>query len=132
MMKAKSVPDGEAGVEEYLADVPEPARSTLAKVRAMIRASAPKDSTECLSYGMPTFRYKGALVGYAAFREHCSFFPMSGAILDDLAEEAEPYRTGKGTLQFPLNKPLPAGLVKKIVQARAEQNEAKARRPRPS
>lgn len=114
-----------ADVEAYLAACPEPHRSTLEKMRAMIRAAAPKDATEGISYGMPAFRYKGGLVGYAAFKEHCSFFPMSASLLDDFADEVKAYRTSKGTLQFPADKPLPAALVKKMVKARVVQNQAK-------
>ena len=114
-----------ADVEAYLARCPEPHRTTLEKIRAIIRAAAPKDATEVISYGMPAFRYKGALVGYAAFKEHCSFFPMSASLLDDFAEEIKGYRTSKGTLQFPVDKPLPAALVKKMVKARVVQNQTK-------
>jgi uncharacterized protein YdhG (YjbR/CyaY superfamily) len=124
--KAAKPADGTAAVESYLAKVPEPARATLEKIRAAIRAAAPKDAEECISYGMPAFRYKGALVGYAAFKQHCSFFPMSASLLDDFADDVKDYRTAKGTLQFPLDKPLPAALVKKIVKTRVQQNEAKA------
>ncbi len=112
-------------VEEYLARVPEPARGTLAAVRAMIRAAAPVAATEGLSYGMPAFRYKGALVGYAAFKKHCSLFPMSATLLDTIAEEVKDYRTSKGTLQFPPDQPPAAALVEKIVKLRVAQNEAK-------
>jgi len=100
-------PAGDAGllaVEAYLASVQEPARTTLSKVRAMIRAAAPAGATEVLSYGMPAFRYKGALVGYAAFKSHCSFFPMSSTLLDDFNEDLASLRTSKGTLQFPLDE----------------------------
>lgn len=137
MKKAKSGGDELALVEAYLAEVPEPSRTTLGKVRAMIRAAAPKDATECISYGMPAFRYKGALVGYAAFKSHCSFFPMSATMLDDFAEDVATYRTAKGTLQFAQDKPLPATLVKKMVKARVVMNEANSiakppKRRRPS
>ena len=76
MAVKKSAESGKAEVEAYLARVPEPARSTLEKMRAMIKAAAPKDATEAISYGIPSFHYKGALVWYAAFKKHCSFFPM--------------------------------------------------------
>jgi uncharacterized protein YdhG (YjbR/CyaY superfamily) len=125
MKKGTSAGDGTAAVDAYLARVPEPARTTLEKLRAAIRAAAPKDAEECISYGMPAFRYKGALVGYAAFKQHCSFFPMSASMLDDFADDVKDYRTAKGTLQFPQDKPLPAALVKKMVKARVEQNERK-------
>ena len=112
--------------DEYLAAVPEPARSTLSKVRAMIRAAVPADATEGISYGMPAFRYKGALVGYAAFKGHCSFFPMSPAVIEAFAEELQAYRTSKGTIQFALDQPLPPGLVKKLVKARIAENDRKS------
>ena len=74
---------------------------------------------------MPSFRYKGGLVGYAAFKAHCSFFPMSGRLVEEFADELKAYKTSKGTIQFPADKPLPAALVKKMVKARIAQNEAK-------
>ncbi len=120
------VPAELAAVEAYLAKVAEPARSTLETVRRAIRAAAPADAVECVSYGMPAFRYKGALVGYAAFKDHCSFFPMSAALLDEFEEDVKGYRTAKGTLQFPHDKPLPARLVKQMVKIRVLQNEEKA------
>ena len=117
--------DGVAAVEAYLNKVPEPARATLEKMRATIRAAVPAEATEALSYGMPAFKYKRALVAYAAFKDHCSFFPMSASLLGDFADETKSYRTSKGTLQFPSDKALPATLLKKIVKARVAQNEAK-------
>ena len=117
-----------ADVEAYLAKVPEPARTTLRKVRATIKAAVPKEATEGISYGMPAFRYKGALVGYAAFKDHCSFFPMSASLIDKMEDELKDYRTSKGTLQFPLDMPLPAPLVKKMVKARIADNESKKAR----
>lgn len=124
--KNRAAKDTMAAVEAYLAKVPEPARTTLDKTRAMIKAAAPKEATECLSYGMPAFRYKGVLVCYAAFKDHCSFFPCQASLIDEMKEELKAYRTAKGTLQFALDKPLPAALVKKMVRARVTENEAKA------
>jgi len=123
MAAAKQANSGKASVEAYLGNVPEPARTTLGKLRAAIRAAAPKQAEECLSYGMPAFRYKGGLVAYAAFKKHCSFFPMSASLLDDFTGELKNYRTSKGTLQFAMDEPLPAALVKRMVKARVEQNE---------
>src|ERR1039457_5351887 len=121
---ASTAPD----VEAYLAAVPEPARSTLEKVRATISSIVPPETTEALSYGMPSFRYKGGLVAYAAFKDHCSFFPMNASLIDTMKEELKGYRTSKGTLQFPVDKPLPAALVKKMVKARIADNEQKKAR----
>jgi uncharacterized protein YdhG (YjbR/CyaY superfamily) len=115
-------------VEEYLATVPEPARTTLEKVRKAIRAAAPAEATEKISWQMPSFYYKGALVCYAAFREHCSFFPMSAALLEELRPELAKYSTTKGTIHFPSDKPLPATIVRKIVKARVAANEGKGKR----
>jgi uncharacterized protein YdhG (YjbR/CyaY superfamily) len=112
--------------EAYLAATPEPARGTLEKVRAMIRAAAPAGATEALGYGIPTFRYKGALVAYAAFKAHCSFFPMSARLIEELADDLENFSLSKGTIRFPVDNPLPASLVKKMVKARVAQNERKA------
>jgi uncharacterized protein YdhG (YjbR/CyaY superfamily) len=115
-------------VDEYLAGVPEPAHSTLIRIRAMIRSAAPPEATEAISYGMPTFKYKGSLLAFAAFSRHCSLFPMSLAVIEKFKNELKGFHTSKGTLQFPMDKPLPATLVKKLVKARVAENERKAQR----
>jgi len=115
-------------VEAYLAKVPEPARTTLEKLRATIRSIVPPDTTEKLSYGIPSFHYKGGLVAYAAFKKHCSFFPMQASLIDEMNDELKNYRTAKGTLQFPQDKPLPPALVKKMVKARIAENDRKKAR----
>lgn len=114
-------------VDEYLARVPEPARGTLLKVRAAIRSAVPAEATEAISYGIPAFRYNGGLVGYAAFRDHCSFFPMSSALIEVFQAELKGYKTSKGTIRFPVDKPLPASLIKKLVKARLAQKGLKPR-----
>ncbi len=93
------------------------------KVRAVIRGAAPREATEAIGYGMPMFRYKGALMAYAAFSDHCSLFPMSVAVIEAHAKELGKLRTSKGTIQFPLNKPLSAALVKKMVKARVAEKD---------
>ena len=115
-------------VDEYLAGVPEPARSTLNKVRAAIRSAAPKEATEAISWRMPMFKYKGLLVGFAAFSNHCSLFPMSSSVLELFKNELKDFSTSKGTIRFPVDKPPSATLVKKIVKARIAQNEHKKQR----
>lgn len=122
----RKLADSAEGVDAYLALVPEPARTTLEKVRATIRSVVPSDATEGISYGMPAFRYKGALVGYAAFKGHCSLFPMQASLIDEMKDELKSYRTAKGTLQFPHEKPLPATLLKKMVKLRVAENEIRA------
>ena len=114
-------------VDEYLALVPEPARSTLVKVRASIRAVSPREATESISYGMPMFKYKGMLVGFAAFSKHCSLFPGAGPIAE-LRGELKDFPISKGTIQFPMDKPLPAALVKKLVKARIVEHDGKQKR----
>jgi uncharacterized protein YdhG (YjbR/CyaY superfamily) len=115
-------------VDNYLVGVPEPARTTLNKVRAVIRSCVPPEATEAISYGMPAFKYKGSLLAYAAFSNHCSLFPMSPSVIEAFKDELKKYPTSKGTIRFPVDKPLPAALVKKIVKARIAQNEHKKRR----
>ncbi len=111
-------------VDEYLAGVPEPARSTLQAVRAAIRSALPAEATETISYRMPAFKYKKVLLWFAAFSDHCSLFPTS-AIIDIFKDELRRFSTSKGTIRFPTDKPLPVSLVKKIVQARVAQIEHK-------
>jgi uncharacterized protein YdhG (YjbR/CyaY superfamily) len=106
--------------------VPEPARTTLEKMRAMIRAAAPADATEAISYKIPSFQYKGALVWYAAFKRHCSFFPADHSLVEEFAEELKNCKVLKGTIQFPVDAPLSDALVKKIVERRVALNEGKA------
>jgi uncharacterized protein YdhG (YjbR/CyaY superfamily) len=115
-------------VDEYIERVPEPGRTTMNKMRAMIRSAAPKEATEGISYGLPAFKCNGALVYYGAFSDHCSFFPGSAGLIAEFKDELKGYPTAKGTIQFPLDKPLPASLVKKFVKARVAQNDLKKRR----
>jgi uncharacterized protein YdhG (YjbR/CyaY superfamily) len=110
-------------VDEYLAQIPEPARATLSKIRATIRALVPPETTEVLSYRIPAFKYKGVLVWYAAFSNHCSLFPTN-AVIEAFKDELKNYTIAKGTIQFPVDKPLPATLVKKMVKMRLAQIDA--------
>ena len=114
-------------VEEYLGGVPEPARSTLNKIRAAIRSAVPAEATETISYGIPAFKYKGVLVWFAAFSNHCSLFPTA-SVIEAFKNELKGFSTSKGTIQFPTDKPLPTALVKKLVKARVAQIEYKKRR----
>lgn len=107
-----------ATVAEYLARVPEPARSALNQIRAAIREVIPADSTDVISYNIPAFRHnKKILVWYAAFASHCSIFP-GAAIIEQFKGELTGYTTAKGTVQFPLDKPMPLKLIKKMTKAR--------------
>ena len=114
-------------VDAYLARLSEGPRAALEKVRAAVRAAAP-DATEKIAYGMPTFRHgKRPLVGVAAFKDHCSFFPMSLEAMATHAKDLEPYDTTgtKGTIRFSPGKPLPASLIKKIVKTRIREIESR-------
>jgi uncharacterized protein YdhG (YjbR/CyaY superfamily) len=112
-------------VDAYLAAVPEPARTTLNTIRAVIRSAVPPEATEAITYGMPTFKYKGSLLAFAAFKNHCSLFPMSLAVIDTFKNELKPFLASKGTIRYPLDKPLPSALVKKLVKARIAEKDRK-------
>src|SRR6516162_6805034 len=110
-------------VEEYLAKVPEPQRTTLKKVRAVIQSVLPAAATEVISYRIPCVQYKGMLVGYAASTDHCSLFGMSSTLLGPLREDLKNYSTSKGTIRFAIDKPLPAALIKKLVKSAIGEKE---------
>jgi uncharacterized protein YdhG (YjbR/CyaY superfamily) len=114
-------------VDEYLAGVPEPARSTLNKIRAAIRSAVPPEATEAISHRIPAFKYNGVLAWFAAFSKHCSLFPGS-SVIEGFKNELKGLSTSKGTIHFPVDKPVPTALIKKLVKARVVQNESKKRR----
>jgi len=111
-------------VADYLKAVPPAQRALLKKVRQTIKAAAPK-ATEVISYGIPGYKYHGMLVYFAAFKEHCSLFGVGAALMKQHHKALAPYKQSKGTIQFTVEKPLPLGLVRKLVKARVAQNEAR-------
>jgi uncharacterized protein YdhG (YjbR/CyaY superfamily) len=115
-------------VNRYLASVSEPARSTLKRIRQAIRSTAPAEATEVISYGIPMYKYKGMLIGFAAYPNHCSLFLDTSSLLKMFKDELSRYKTSKGTIRFPTDQPLPATLIKKIVKARVAQNDQKKTR----
>jgi len=119
--KGKGAPKN---VAAYFAGVPEPARSTLHKIRTAIRSSVPPEAIETISYGIPTFKHKVVLVWFAAFSNHCSLFPTA-AVIAAFKNELKRFTTSKGTIQFPTDRPLPAALVKKLVKKRVAQIASK-------
>lgn len=121
---AKSVPA--RTVDEYMAALPDDVRATLEKIRKAIKVAAPM-ATEGISYQMPMYKQNGMLIGFAAFNNHCSIFPGPGAI-ERHQRELNGYETSKGTVRFPIGKPLPSALVKTIVKERIAENEAKAKK----
>ena len=112
---------GPETVEEYLAALPAPEREALERLRATIRSVVP-EATESISYQMPAFKLHGRfLVSYAAFHDHCSMFPANDRVREACGDALTPYLSGKGTLRFSVDRPMPAALVKKIVRTRAKE-----------
>lgn len=112
-------------VDEYIAGAPPEVQERLQKIRATIRKAAP-DATEAIAYGMPTCRLEGNLVHFAAFKDHLSFFPTASG-REHFGEELAAYKGAKGTVQFPLDKPIPYALIAKITRFRVKENLARAK-----
>jgi uncharacterized protein YdhG (YjbR/CyaY superfamily) len=111
----------ERDVDAYLAALDEPKRSTLEALRRAIVAVVP-DAEQCISYGHPAFRLQGKVVaGFAAFKNHLSYLPHSGSVFPALRHDVGGYKTSSGALQFPVDEPLPASLVEKLVTVRRSQ-----------
>jgi uncharacterized protein YdhG (YjbR/CyaY superfamily) len=118
-----------ASVDEYLAALPEERRAGVQQLRRTINAAAP-EATETIAYGMPALRSHGGqfLVSYAAYKKHYSLFPASEAVVEALGAKLTPYLAGKGTIQFPADRPIPAALVTEIVKVRVGENQERADR----
>jgi uncharacterized protein YdhG (YjbR/CyaY superfamily) len=112
-------------VDDYLDALAPKERAVLEKVRAAIRSAAP-EAEEKISYRIPLYTYHGHLVGFAAFKNHCSLFVTNSEVPKRFAKELEPFRINHTTIQFTVDKPLPVALGKRIVKARVEENEARA------
>jgi uncharacterized protein YdhG (YjbR/CyaY superfamily) len=110
-------------VDEYLAALPEKERVVLGKLRRQIRAAAP-EADEKISYGIPLYSHHGHLVGFGAFKNHCSLFVTNSEVGTTYAKELEPFEVSHTTIHFSVANPLPAALVRKIVKARIAENEA--------
>jgi uncharacterized protein YdhG (YjbR/CyaY superfamily) len=111
-------------IDGYIAGYPKETQEILEKVRATIRNAAP-DAEETISYGIPTFTLKGNLVHFAAYKKHIGFYPASSGI-EKFKNELSAYRGAKGSVQFPLDKPIPYGLISEIVAFRVQENLEKA------
>jgi uncharacterized protein YdhG (YjbR/CyaY superfamily) len=114
-----------ATIDEYLARVPADQRSALEQLRRKIKSAVP-GAEECISYGLPAFRYNGRMLAwFGAAKNHCSFYP--GGVVQECQDELKKYETSKGTIRFQPEQPLPAGLVKKLLKARIAANIRGAR-----
>ena len=111
-------------IDDYMAGFPEDVQKILQKIRQTIRKAAP-GAEEAISYGLPTFKLKGNLVHFAAFKSHIGFYPVPTGI-EKFKKELEVYEQGKGSVQFPLDQPIPYGLISRIVKFRVKENLAKA------
>ncbi|HLW52298.1 MAG TPA: DUF1801 domain-containing protein [Candidatus Angelobacter sp.] len=116
-------------VTGYLARVPQPARAALLTMRAAIRSAVPAEAVEVISYRIPAFKHERVLVWYAAFSDHCSLFPTA-AVIEGFKNELKGYTLSKGTIHFPLDKPVPVLLIKKLVKGRVAQAKIKAGKAR--
>ena len=111
-------------IDEYIADFPADIQARLEKLRTAIHKAAPM-AAETISYAIPTFTLDGILVHFAGFKNHIGFYPGSAAI-ESFKKEVEAFDTSKGTIQFPHDKPIPIGLVSRIVKFRLRMNREKA------
>ena len=108
-------------IDDYLAGIDETKRATLEKLRTSILAVLP-DAEQGLAYGVPAFKVGGKTVaGFAAFKSHLSYLPHSGSVLTEIGDEVAGYDISKGSLKFPIDKPLPKRLVKKLIEARLRE-----------
>lgn len=111
-------------IDSYIAEFPEATQALLQQIRATIKAIA-IEATETISYGIPTFVFHGNLVHFAGYKQHIGFYPGAAGI-EHFKEEISQYKWAKGSVQFPLDEPLPLDLVTRIVKYRLAQNLAKA------
>lgn len=120
-MKTLDTPNN---IDEYIAGFPPEIQTILGKLRAAIRKAAP-GALETISYQMPAYKQNGILVYFAAHKQHIGFYPTSSAILA-FREELKNYKSAKGTVQFPVDKPIPLDLVSEIVKFRVQENILRA------
>ena len=109
-------------IDEYIAGFPEDTQAVLEEIRALIRKAAP-EATETISYSMPTYDLKGHLVHFAGYARHIGFYPTPSAIVE-FEDELAPYKHAKGSVQFPLGKPLPRDLITRMVKFRVQESTA--------
>jgi uncharacterized protein YdhG (YjbR/CyaY superfamily) len=120
----KTDPTAPKNIDEYIAGFPPNVQEILEKIRATIKEAAP-DAEETISYRMPTFTLEGNLVHFAAFKKHIGFYPAPTGI-EEFQKELSAYEGGKGSVRFPLDKPIPFALISRIVKFRVKQNLERA------
>jgi len=124
LAKSPALRSAPKSVEEYRDRIPDSSRDHFDKLHAVIRSVMPADAVEIISYNIPAFKRKRVLVWFAAFANHCSLFPTS-SIIEAFKTELASFTVSKGTVQFPLDKPLPMALVRKLVKARIAKDETR-------
>jgi uncharacterized protein YdhG (YjbR/CyaY superfamily) len=129
---SEPAPTGPSTVDDYVASLSGDRRPAMTLIRRTIGTAAP-EAVETIAYGMPALKSHGGqfLVSYAAYKRHYSLFPASGAVVEALGDDLAPYLSGKGTIRFPADRPIPVTLVTRIVEIRFAENAARAfERPR--
>lgn len=117
------MPTTPANIDEYIASFPKEVQAVLNKIRALIRENAP-GAQEAMKYGIPTFTLNGNLVHYGGFKTHIGFYPTPGGI-EKFKKELSAYKSAKGSVQFPLDQPIPYDLIVRIVKFRVEESRKK-------
>lgn len=112
-------------IDKYLADVPDDYRMALEKLRITILKNAPKGTEETIGYGIPIFKWNGALIGFASFKKHCSLFSCSGSALKKMKSDFKDFKGTLSAVHFTPEKPVPVALVKKLIKIRVEETKAK-------
>src|SRR6188472_4229559 len=120
MEKSKTVP---ATVDEYMIDLPADVKKRIQQIRKTIKAAAPK-ADEVISYQMPGYKYLGMLVYFAAYKNHIGFYPGAGGVLE-FYKKLSSFKSAKGSVQFPNDRPIPYEVISKVVKFRVKQNEEK-------
>ncbi len=120
-----SAENASARIDAYIAGLEPPFREAITHLREVVRAAAP-EAEEVITYAMPGIALNGPLVSYFAFKKHCSFFPMGNSVFVGMADQIAPWRTSKGTMQFPPDQLPPDDLIRRMVEARRTENAEKA------
>jgi uncharacterized protein YdhG (YjbR/CyaY superfamily) len=123
---SKSIDTNSIAIDKYLKSLPDQQRIVLEKLRQTIKEIVP-EAQEVISYQMPAYKYHGMLVGFAAFKNHCSFVPWNSKTVEQFKEELNDFSVSKGTIRFTPEKPIPDALLKKIIEARVNDNLSKSK-----